>query len=229
MPVDIAHLDLFGEAAALANVILIDVLLAGDNAVVVGMAAAGVAQANRARVIFYGVTIAVGLRICLALVATQLLAIVGLTLAGGLLLLWVAWKMYREIRGSEAHGPDDAATGSAGTRPPKTFMQAMIQLIIADVSMSVDNVLAVAGAAHDHLVALVIGLVLSIGLMGTAASLIAKYLTRWRWLTIAGLLVIVFVAIDMIWRGVHQIACTGLATNVCRDGLWDASLKMLGL
>jgi len=227
MPVDVASLDLLGEATALANVILIDVVLAGDNAVVVGMAAARVAEANRAKVIFYGVTIAVGLRIGLALVATQLLAIVGLTLAGGLLLLWVAWKMYREIKGSvPAHGAADPASGLQ--KPPKTVMQAMIQLIIADVSMSVDNVLAVAGAASEHLIALVIGLILSIGLMGTAASIIAKYLARFRWLTFAGLLIIVFVAIDMIWRGLHQIACAGVAPDMCKQGIWAIGLKAFG-
>jgi YjbE family integral membrane protein len=227
MPVDLAHLDMLGEATALANVILIDVVLAGDNAVVVGMAAAGVAPASRARVVFYGVTIAVGLRIVLALVATQLLAIVGLTLAGGLLLLWVAWKMYREIRGTETEHEADA-TGALGSKRAKTFMQAMTQLIIADVSMSVDNVLAVAGAAREHLIALVIGLILSIGLMGTAASLIAKYLSKWRWLTFLGLFIIVFVAIDMIWRGLHQVACAGVAPDVCRQGILEWTLSTIG-
>jgi len=221
MLADVASPDLLAEATALAKVILIDVVLAGDNAVVVAMAAAGVAEASRTRVIFYGVGIAVLLRIGFALVATQLLALVGLTLAGGLLLLWVAWKMYREIRAmAPAHGSEAiAGEGPAVGKPPKSLAQAMLQLVVADVSMSVDNVLAVAGAASDHLVALVIGLLLSIGLMGTVASIIAKYLNRWRWLTVVGLLVIVFVAVDMIWRGMHQIACSGLMPSMCAHAL----------
>jgi YjbE family integral membrane protein len=223
MTIDGTSLDLVGETAALAKVILIDVVLAGDNAVVVAMAASGVAEASRTRIIFYGVGIAVILRIGLALVATRLLALVGLTLAGGLLLLWVAWKMYREIRaphhGDPSHGPDGEAILPRPKRH-KTFAQALIQLVIADVSMSVDNVLAVAGAASDHLVALVAGLLLSIALMGTVASLIAHYLNKWRWLTWAGLAVIVFVAIDMIWRGLDQIACSGVAPEICKHGLW---------
>lgn len=219
MAVESVGLDLLGEASALAKVILIDVVLAGDNAVVVGMAAAGVAAHHRKRVIFYGIAIAVLMRIGFALVATEMLAVIGLTLAGGLLLLWVAWKMYREIRATAPHGHTDTAhDASAAPGKPvkeKTFMQAMIQLIVADLSMSVDNVLAVAGAARDHLAALVIGLLLSIALMGSAASFIANYLTRWRWLTWAGLLIVVFVALDMIWRGTQQVACSGLMPSLC--------------
>ena len=216
--------DILSEATALAKVILIDVLLASDNAVVVAMAAAGVAEASRTRVIFYGVGIAVVLRIALALVATRLLALVGLTLAGGLLLLWVAWKMYREIRGSSAaHASSGVGSGDRPQRT-KSLAQAILQLIVADVSMSVDNVLAVAGAANEHLIALVIGLLLSIALMATAASIIANYLNRWRWLTFAGLVVIVLVAVDMIWRGLNQIACSGLMPDLCRHGDWALAL-----
>lgn len=215
MALESVSLDLLGEATALGKVILIDLVLAGDNAVVVGLAAAGVAESRRKSVIFYGIAIAVVLRILFALVATQMLALIGLTLAGGLLLLWVAWKMYREIRAT-GHVSHEAPHLVGGKMPrEKTFMQAMVQLVVADISMSVDNVLAVAGAAQDHLVALIIGLLLSIALMGTAASLIANYLNRWRWLSFAGLLIIVFVALDMIWRGTEQIACSGFAPSLC--------------
>lgn len=215
MTVESVGMDLLGEASALAKVIMIDVVLAGDNAVVVGMAAAGVAAHYRKRVIFYGIAIAVLMRIGFALVATEMLAIIGLTLAGGLLLLWVAWKMYREIR-SSGHAHAEHTHDAPGTPvKEKTFMQAMIQLVVADLSMSLDNVLAVAGAARDHLTALVIGLLLSIALMGSAASFIANYLTKWRWLTWAGLLIVVFVALDMIWRGTQQVACSGLFPSLC--------------
>jgi YjbE family integral membrane protein len=219
MPVEAVSFDFLGEATALGKVLLIDVVLAGDNAVVVGMAAANVRAEVRTKVVFYGVAIAVALRIAFALIATEMLAIVGLTFAGGILLLWVAWKMYREIRASDPHpaGIDaDGAAPATGTKPEKSFGQALVQLIIADVSMSLDNVLAVAGAARDHMVALVIGLVLSIALMGTAASLIATYLHKWRWLTWTGLVIIVLVAIDMIWRGLDQIACSGAMPDMCR-------------
>ncbi len=218
MPSTLMNFDVASETWALAKVILIDVILAGDNAIVVAMAVTGVAAASKNRVIFYGVGIAVLLRIGFALVATRMLALVGLTFAGGLLLLWVAWKLYREIR-SNAPSPDTDNAGGPNSAPRKSIRQAITHLIIADVSMSLDNVLAVAGAANDHLVALVVGLVLSIGLMGTAASLIANYLTRWRWLTYAGLAIIVFVAIDMIWRGVTQIACSGIAPMMCEKGM----------
>lgn len=218
MPSTMMNFDVASETWALAKVILIDVILASDNAIVVAMAVTGVAAASKNRVIFYGVGIAVLLRIGFALVATRMLALVGLTFAGGLLLLWVAWKLYREIR-SNAPSLDGNDPDHNGGAPRKSVRQAITHLIIADVSMSLDNVLAVAGAANDHLVALVVGLVLSIGLMGTAASFIANYLTRWRWLTYAGLAVIVLVAVDMIWRGVTQIACSGIAPMMCEKGM----------
>ncbi len=219
MIIDVAGTELLGEASALAKVVFVDVVLAGDNAVVVAMAAAGVPAEQRARVVFWGIAGAVILRIGLALVATQLLALVGLTFAGGILLLWVAWKMYREIyppAGCRLAGLDGAV---ACGKPDKSFTQALVQIIVADISMSVDTVLAVAGAAREHLTVLVIGLVLSIGLMGTAASVIAAFLNRWRWLSQLGLLVVLFVAVEMIWRGAGQLACAGLTPDMCRQGL----------
>lgn len=205
---------LSGELAALAQVIFIDVVLAGDNAIVVGMAAAGVDPAIRKKVIFWGIGGAVALRIFFALITTQLLAIVGLTLAGGILLLWVCWKMYREIRhggheerDAERATDDDPMNDAAAGVKRKTFGQAMTQIIVADVSMSLDNVLAVAGAAQDHLWVLIIGLLLSVGLMGAAATLIANMLARHRWIAWIGFLVILYVALHMIYRGSAEVAC----------------------
>ena len=231
--------ELYAELVALAQVVFIDVVLAGDNAVVVGMAAAGVHPSIRSRVIFFGILGAVALRILFALAATQLLAIVGLTLAGGILLLWVGWKMYREIvadnddehdagadQDGTTTGPGDlcaaaVAAGQGVAAYGKTFGQAMVQIIVADLSMSIDNVLAVAGAAKDHLWVLVAGLALSVGLMGAAASLIASILNRHRWIAWIGLGVILYVALSMIWRGTHQVACAGLSPSMCNLGLFD--------
>ena len=214
---------IYPELVALAQVVFIDVVLAGDNAVVVGMAAAGVHPSIRAKVIFFGIAGAVALRIVFALIATQILTIVGLTLAGGVLLLWVGWKMYREMTAEEdapaLAGAGAACVGDAGSS--KTFGQAMTQIIVADLSMSIDNVLAVAGAAKDHLWVLVAGLVLSVGLMGAAATLIANVLHRFRWIAWAGLGVILYVALSMIWRGTHQVACAGLSPDMCRMGVLD--------
>jgi YjbE family integral membrane protein len=186
--------------AALGQVVVIDLVLAGDNAVVIGLAAAGLAPERRGRVILVGIVVATLMRISFALVAVRLLAIIGLLLAGGILLLWVAWKMGRELRGGErarAAGPAQA--------PRKTFAQAAWQIALADVSMSLDNVLAVAGAARDHPLALVAGLGLSIVLMGFAASLIARLLDRQRWIAYIGLAIVLYVALDMIWRGAHEV------------------------
>jgi YjbE family integral membrane protein len=193
--------ELFSQTfiAVLLQVIMIDLVLAGDNAVVIGLAAAGLAPERRPRVILVGVIAATVLRIVFALFAVQLLGIVGLLLAGGVLLLWVAWKMGRELRGQ--HHADAASTGT----PPKTFAQAAWQIVLADVSMSLDNVLAVAGAARDHLEALVFGLGLSIVLMGLAAGLIARLLSRHRWIAYVGLAIVLYVACDMIWRGAHDV------------------------
>lgn len=194
------------ELAALFQVLFIDIVLAGDNAVVVGLAAAGVDPAIRRKVIFLGIAGAVVLRILFALVAVQLLAIVGLTLAGGILLLWVCWKMFREIRESGS-AEDEAARIAAEGKKHKTFGQALFQIIIADVSMSLDNVLAVAGAARDHLTVLVIGLLISVVLMGAAATLIANLLHKYRWIAWVGLAVILFVALRMIYHGWDDVAC----------------------
>ena len=198
---------------ALLQVIGIDLVLAGDNAIVIGLAAAGLAKEMRAKAILVGVLAATVLRIVFALLTTKLLAIVGLLLAGGVLLLWVCWKMYRELKEQHAAGAE-AITGEdlnadgmiAANAPRKTFRQAALQIVIADVSMSLDNVLAVAGAAHDYPQGLVIGLVLSIAMMGFAASFIAKLLHKHRWIAFLGLAIIVYVALHMIWRGWEEVA-----------------------
>ncbi|MFN0113455.1 MAG: TerC family protein [Paracoccaceae bacterium] len=200
---------------ALFQVILIDLVLAGDNAIVIGLAAAGLPRDQRNKAILVGIIAATVLRIGFALITTQLMAMTGLLLAGGILLLWVCWKMWRELRtgaGEEAAaeealaGEDLNADGTiAGGAPRKTFAQAAWQIVIADVSMSLDNVLAVAGAAHDHPTILVFGLVLSIALMGLAASFIARLLGRHRWIAYVGLAIILYVALKMCWEGWHDI------------------------
>ena len=188
-----------GAIAAFLQVIMIDLVLAGDNAVVIGLAAAGLAPKRRPRVILVGVLAATAMRIVFALFAVQLLGIVGLLFAGGILLLWVAWKMWRELRGQRHADPGELSA------PPKTFAQAAWQIVMADVSMSLDNVLAVAGAARDHLAALVFGLGLSIVLMGVASSIIAKLLSKHRWIAYVGLAIVLYVACDMIWRGGQEV------------------------
>ncbi len=189
---------------ALVQVILIDLVLAGDNAIVIGLAAAGLPKEQRNKAIVIGVIAATVLRIVFAGLTTQLLAIVGLLLAGGILLLWVCWKMWRELRSSSGH--DNAlAEGDVEGAPTKTLAQATWQIIVADVSMSLDNVLAVAGAAREHPGVLVFGLALSIALMGVAASFIAKLLQKHRWIAYVGLAVILYVAGEMIYRGALEI------------------------
>jgi YjbE family integral membrane protein len=200
---------------ALIQVIGIDIALAGDNAIVIGLAAAGLPKDQRNKAILVGIIAATVLRIAFAAVTTQLLALTGLLLAGGLLLLWVCWKMWRELR--EGHGDDnraeEALTGRdlnadgsvASGAPRKTFRQAAWQILIADVSMSLDNVLAVAGAARDHPSVLIIGLALSIALMGLAATFIARLLNNYRWIAYVGLLIILYVSLKMIWEGWHEI------------------------
>jgi YjbE family integral membrane protein len=195
---------------ALAQVIMIDLVLAGDNAIVIGLAAAGLPREQRTRAILVGIIAATVLRIVFAGVTTQLLAIVGLLLAGGILLLWVCWKMWRELRTSHAEENEALEAveqgGAAGGRArTKTFAQAAWQIVVADVSMSLDNVLAVAGAAREHPLVLVFGLGLSIALMGVAASFIARLLNKHRWIAYVGLAVILYVAVDMIWRGFHEV------------------------
>ncbi len=186
------------DLVALAQVVVIDVALAGDNAVVVGMAVAGLPGRQQRRAILLGIGGATVIRIAMGAVALRLLAIIGLLLAGGLLLLWVCWRMFRELRRHHR-----VVKGTEGT---KTLRQAMTQIILADVSMSLDNVLAVAGAAHDRFWVLVTGLLLSVGLMGVAAGLIARLLERHRWIAWVGLLIVLYVAGSMIWHGGHEVA-----------------------
>jgi YjbE family integral membrane protein len=188
---------------ALFSVIVIDVVLAGDNAVVVGMAAAGLPHAQQTRVIALGIAMATALRIGFALVTVQLLAIIGLTLAGGVLLLWVAWKMYRELQRTQRRAAD-ALPGDAPAKG-KSFSQALIQVVLADVSMSLDNVLAVAGTARDHLWVLVVGLVLSVGLMGVASTIVARMLDRRPWVAWIGLAIVFIVALRMIYDGSTEV------------------------
>jgi YjbE family integral membrane protein len=201
---------------ALLQVIGIDLVLAGDNAIVIGLAAAGLPKEQRAKAIMVGIAAATVMRIGFALLTTQLLQIVGLLLAGGILLLWVCWKMWRELREGgheQEHEATEALTDEdidrdgdvGGNVPRKTFAQAAWQIVIADVSMSLDNVLAVAGAAHGHPTVLIIGLILSIALMGLAASFIAKLLNKHRWIAYVGLAIIVYVALKMMWEGWHQV------------------------
>src|ERR1041385_2105424 len=194
-----------GAIAAVLQVIMIDLVLAGDNAVVIGLAAAGLPTAQRGRAILVGIIAATVLRLAFAAIAVELLAIVGLLLAGGILLLWVCWKMWRELRGPGAEDTEATLLKHNAHVPRKTFAQAAWQIVLADVSMSLDNVLAVAGAARDHPYALIFGLALSIVLMGVAAGYIAGLLTRHRWIAYAGLAIIVYVAIDMIWRGFLEV------------------------
>ncbi len=196
-------MDIFTAAGltALLQVIAIDLVLAGDNAVVIGLAAAGLEPAQRKKAILVGILAATVLRIAFATVAVHLLAIIGLLLAGGLLLLWVCWKMWRELRAG--HGDEEAIANE--NAPRKTFFQAATQIVIADVSMSLDNVLAVAGAAREHPSVLIVGLALSIALMGLAANFIARLLGKYHWIAYVGLAIILYVALDMIYRGSLEV------------------------
>lgn len=206
------------ELTALMQVLFIDIVLAGDNAIVVGMAAAGVAKEHRRTVIFWGIAAAAILRIIFALMTTQLLAIIGITLAGGVLLLWVCWKLWRELRnqaaedvGAEvvAEAVDESSSNpKAEALPPegtKPMGAAIRQIVLADVSMSLDNVLAVAGASKDHEWVLVVGLAVSVVLMGVAATLIAKLLEKHHWIAYIGLAVILYVAVQMIYTGGFEV------------------------
>lgn len=189
--------------AAFLQVLMIDLVLAGDNAIVVGALAAGLPAHQRRMVILVGVIAALVLRIFFALIVTQLLQIVGLILIGGLLLLWVAWKMWRETHhlGEGPGSPEIAGDEHSGIRPAKSFAGAVWAVAIADVSMSLDNVLAVAGAARDHPGILIVGLIFAVALMGIAANIIAKYIERYRWIAYVGLAVILYVAVKMIYDG----------------------------
>jgi YjbE family integral membrane protein len=198
------------QLGTLLSVVIIDVVLAGDNAIVVGMAAAGLPAERRRRLIVLGIAAATVLRIFFAYFTVQLLAVIGLTLAGGVLLLWVCWKMYREIRETQTN--DQAELGGraecSGARLPMrrtTPTEAMTRIVIADVSMSLDNVLAVAGIARDHFWLLAFGLVLSVALMGVASTCIARLLDRFFWISWVGLGIITFVALRMIWDGSNEI------------------------
>ena len=192
---DFANIGTPSALAAFVQVLLIDVMLAGDNAIVVGALAAGLSPEQRRKVIVIGIFAALVLRIIFALAVTQLLQVVGLTFAGGLLLLWVAWKMWRELRQDDDHAPGDL-------KPARSFAAAAWAVALADVSMSLDNVLAVAGAAQAHPGILIIGLVLSVVLMGVAANLLARVIERYRWIAYVGLAVIVFVAVRMVHDGI---------------------------
>jgi YjbE family integral membrane protein len=200
--------------SALLQVIMIDLVLAGDNAIVIGLAAAGLPKEQRAKAILIGIIAATVLRIVFAAGTTQLLQIVGLLLAGGILLLWVCWKMWRELRHVHHHVSAVAAgtghsvpldTAGSAAAPRKTVRQAIWQIVVADISMSLDNVLAVAGASRDYPYILIFGLVLSVALMGVAASFIAGLLQKHRWIGYVGLAIIVYVALDMCYRGAREI------------------------
>jgi len=194
------ELTLFTESGliALLQVLMIDIVLAGDNAVVIGMAAARVPPELRSKVILWGLVAAVGLRLVLSVIAVKLLAVIGLTLAGGILLLWVCWRMWRDIRGAKHHGEIKLDKDSG-------LKNAIVQIVVADVSMSLDNVLGVAGAARGHLDVLVIGLLLSVALMGAAANVIARILEKVRWISYVGLAIVLYVSGKMIWEGAHQV------------------------
>src|SRR5947209_19731859 len=203
--------DVFTAAGllTLGQVILIDLTMAGDNVVIVGMLTSGLPRRDRRKVITLGVGLALLFLVGFALIATQLLRLTGLLLAGGLLLLWVAYNMYRELRPSRDVAIDDPLTLAVeGPPASKTFLQAAIQVTIADLSMSLDNVLAVAGAARQHPAVLFIGLALSVTLMGVAASFVARLIHRYHWIAWAGLILILYVAVRMIWEGAHQFGPT---------------------
>ena len=218
----------------LIKVFLIDVTLAGDNAIVVGLAAAQVSPRIRGKVIFWGIAAAVVLRILFAAVTQQLLAIVGLTLAGGILLAWVTWKMYRQLISDEGETLSALEAGSGegvGREVVGTeigFWAAVGQITLADLSMSLDNVLAVAGAAGESEAVLIIGLGLAIILMAVAAHFIARLLVTYPWIAWLGLIMILWVALDMIYRGGHEVTCQAIGIG-CSEGLWEAIKHRLGM
>ena len=224
----------YPELMALAQIIMVDVVLAGDNAIIVGLAASRVAPEIRARVVFWGIAGAVILRILFAAITTQLLAIVGLTLSGGILLLWVCWKMYREIsRGGHGEDPKPHSLGASAASEQNTevrtmsFWAAITQIVVADVSMSLDNVLAVAGVAKGQTWILVVGLAIAVVLMAVAATYIANLLAKYPWITWLGLAVIVYVAIDMIWVGGLEVGCQFVSPQTCKSGALE-TFRYLG-
>ena len=207
---DFANIGSASALTAFATVVLLDVALAGDNAIIVGALAAGLPADQRKKVIAIGILAALVLRIIFAvaiLYGLERFKEYGLVLGGGLLLLWVAWKMYRELHHSGPSGGSPEVEGDehSGIRPAKSFASAAWAVAVADVSMSLDNVLAVAGAARQHPGIMVVGLILSVALMGIAANVIAKYIERYRWIAWLGLLIILYVAGKMIWEGWHDI------------------------
>ena len=212
---DFSNIGTPAALAAFLQVLMIDIVLAGDNAIVVGALAAGLPADQRKKVIAIGVLAALVLRVAFALTVTWLLGIVGLVLAGGFLLLWVAWRMYRDIKGhspAESPGsPEISGDEHSGLIASKSFASAAWAVAVADVSMSLDNVLAVAGAAREHPGILIVGLIVAVALMGIAANIIAKYIERYRWIGWVGLVVIVYVALKMIWEGLHEVAPYAMA------------------
>jgi YjbE family integral membrane protein len=207
---DFANIGTPSAMTAFATVVLLDIALAGDNAIIVGALAAGLPAEQRRKVIMVGILAALILRIIFAigvLYGLESFKEYGLVLGGGLLLLWVAWKMYRELqpRGDPGGSPEVGGDEHSGIRPARSFASAAWAVAIADVSMSLDNVLAVAGAAREHPGIMVIGLILSVALMGIAANVIARYIERYRWIAWVGLVVIIYVAGKMIWEGWHDI------------------------
>ncbi len=211
------------EALAFVQVVFIDIVMAGDNAVAVGLAASGLDKDKRQRAIFYGVIGAVIVRIGFVLITVELLKVVGLLLAGGLLLLWVCWRMYRDLRHPKVRA------GQAG-RPAKTLLAAVVQILVADISMSLDNVLAVTGAAQAHVWVLAFGLLFSIAMMGVAANLIAGVLHKYRWIGYVGVLVVFLVALKMIYEGGVEVWTVGHCEKgvaVCGPYLWQGFVAWL--
>jgi YjbE family integral membrane protein len=218
------------NAVPLFNILMIDLTLAGDNAIVVGMAASRVQPSMRAKVIFWGIAGAVVLRILFSSIAQQMLQVIGLTLAGGLLLLFVSWKMYRQIKEGDGHSIEEIEGQLASKAVPQnetSFWSALWTIILADISMSLDNVLAVAGAAGESTLVLVIGLAIAIILMAVASNYIAKLLARYPWIAWIGLIIILWVALDMIYRDSHNIVCAAYGIG-CSETLWQGVLHRLG-
>lgn len=219
------------NAVALFNILMIDLTLAGDNAIVVGMAASRVRKDMRAKVIFWGIAGAVVLRILFSGIAQQMLMVIGLTLAGGLLLLFVCWKMYRQIADGDEHSIDAVEhqlNSDVQTAREVTFLSALWTIILADLSMSLDNVLAVAGAAGESTLVLVIGLTVAIILMAAASNYIAKLLASYPWIAWIGLAIILYVALDMIYRDSHRVVCAAYGVG-CSETIWQGILHRLGL
>jgi YjbE family integral membrane protein len=219
------------HAVPLFNILMIDLTLAGDNAIVVGMAASRVEPSMRARVIFWGISGAVLLRIIFSSIAQQMLQVIGLTLAGGILLLFVCWKMYRQIMDGDGDSIDavERHLASPTAHPHQTtFWSALWTIILADLSMSLDNVLAVAGAAGESTLVLVVGLSVAIILMAIASNYIAKLLARYPWIAWLGLFIILYVALDMIYRDSHKIVCANYNIG-CSETIWQGIKHRLGI